>query len=677
MIIILDAEKDTYVSNIKTKKNDGSKSNVGQAATLDLFKLYNENKNAKSWAAFKFTTGTTISDGSILVLTDANGVTKTFEFDTEANNITAGRIRIGINGQANNSQYASTIAAAINAVDDLDISAYNNSNNELILKQNKAGLSGDTTFTIPTNMVHVGTTNTNTITKFARIDFSAALLKFDLKSFKANWGIGDNLANEGAFNNLVANLVLKDVSTGIAKPKNFQLSAFKLLKSFEEGVGKDTVHFSDADVCNFQKINDDSTNNEWNVADYITNHSSGDIESLDDANDFVDPTATFTLGNEDLSLDITEYVKDQIIMGTPDDKGILLKFPDSFLFNNKSYFAKRFGSRHLLNKKLSPQLQIKIPDSSFHIPSNSFQKERFLGKQEKIYLYNSNSGNYTTSFNKPNVRCNLKFRIKSSDENTTLINDNATSDVTNFSGTTLAGIKETSINLDRFSSIISPLIKNSILKTKAFWYWLDEADPDKLISAGSFVIGKRYKINTSTDTNFVAIGAADNNIGTIFTATGAGSGSNNAYELVEYQVQSQDINFNTSEKSLEVDFKNLISVISVDENDVIANNSVYSLKVYFTDTRKEYDAVKVPFQLPSENIGNVRYSVIDVETEKTLINYDDNATLMFYDGEKYVFDLFVPKMFKNMRINFKFKYKDIITDTDKFIFNEKYSIRIV
>ena len=123
--------------------------------------------------------------------------------------------------------------------------------------------------------------------------------------------------------------------------------------------------------------------------------------------------------------------------------------------------------------------------------------------------------------------------------------------------------------------------------------------------------------------------------------------------------------------------KNLISVISVDENDVIANNSVYSLKVYFTDTRKEYDAVKVPFQLPSENIGNVRYSVIDVETEKTLIDYDDNATLMFYDGEKYVFDLFVPKMFKNMRINFKFKYKDIITDTDKFIFNEKYSIRIV
>lgn len=675
MIIILDAEKDTYVSNIKTKKNDGSKSNVGQAATLDLFKLYNENKNAKSWAAFKFTDNTTISDGSILVLTDSLGVTKTFEFDTDADTITAGRIRIGINGQATNAQYAATIAAAINAVDDLDISAYNNSNNELILKQNKAGAPGDTSFTIPTNMVHVGTTSTNSVTSFARIDYSAALVKFDLASFKSNWSIGNSL--EGAFGNLVAKLILKDVSTGISKPKNFQLSAFKLLKDFEEGVGKDTIHFSDFDICNFQKINDDSTNNEWNVADYITKHSSGDIASLDDANNFVDPTATFTLGDEDLVLDITEYVKDQIVMGAPNDKGILLNFPDSFLFDNKSYFAKRFGSRHLLNKKLAPQLQIKIPDASFHIPSNSSHKERFLGKIEKIYLYNSNSGNYTTSFNKPNNRCSLKFRVKSNDENTTFVNDNTTSDVLNFSGTTLSGIKETSINLDRYSATILPLIKDNKLKTKAFWYWLDEADPNKLISAGSFVVGKRYKINTSTNTNFVLIGSADNDVGTIFTATGVGSGDNNAYELVEYQIQKQDIVFNTSEKSLEIDFKNLITVISTDENDVVANDSVYSLKVHFNDTRKEYDAVKLPYQLLSENIGNIKYSVIDVETGKTLIDYDDNATLMFYDGEKYVFDLFVPKMFKNMRINFKFKYKDITTNTDKFMFNEKYSIRIV
>jgi hypothetical protein len=55
-------------------------------------------------------------------------------------------------------------------------------------------------------------------------------------------------------------------------------------------------------------------------------------------------------------------------------------------------------------------------------------------------------------------------------------------------------------------------------------------------NAGSFVVGKTYKIaNTGgggdepNPTDFVAIGAANNNVGTIFTATGAGSGKGSAY----------------------------------------------------------------------------------------------------------------------------------------------------
>ena len=55
MIIILTPTKDTYVTNLQTELNDGSLANTGHAATLDLFKLYNENKYSKSWAAFRFT----------------------------------------------------------------------------------------------------------------------------------------------------------------------------------------------------------------------------------------------------------------------------------------------------------------------------------------------------------------------------------------------------------------------------------------------------------------------------------------------------------------------------------------------------------------------------------------------------------------------------------------------
>jgi len=49
-----------------------------------------------------------------------------------------------------------------------------------------------------------------------------------------------------------------------------------------------------------------------------------------------------------------------------------------------------------------------------------------------------------------------------------------------------------------------------------------------LTSAGAFTIGKQYKIVVVGSTNFTAIGASANTVGTIFTATGAGTGSGTA-----------------------------------------------------------------------------------------------------------------------------------------------------
>lgn len=51
------------------------------------------------------------------------------------------------------------------------------------------------------------------------------------------------------------------------------------------------------------------------------------------------------------------------------------------------------------------------------------------------------------------------------------------------------------------------------------------------VAAGSFVIGDSYQIKTVGTTDFTAIGAADNNIGTQFVTTGIGSGTGDAYHL--------------------------------------------------------------------------------------------------------------------------------------------------
>lgn len=48
---------------------------------------------------------------------------------------------------------------------------------------------------------------------------------------------------------------------------------------------------------------------------------------------------------------------------------------------------------------------------------------------------------------------------------------------------------------------------------------------DKIVKAGSFEVGKRYKIVTVGTTTFTSIGASSNTVGVIFTATGTGSSS--------------------------------------------------------------------------------------------------------------------------------------------------------
>ena len=45
------------------------------------------------------------------------------------------------------------------------------------------------------------------------------------------------------------------------------------------------------------------------------------------------------------------------------------------------------------------------------------------------------------------------------------------------------------------------------------------------VTAGSFVVGTSYTIYSVGTTNFTLIGAANNNIGTTFTATGVGTGT--------------------------------------------------------------------------------------------------------------------------------------------------------
>lgn len=56
---------------------------------------------------------------------------------------------------------------------------------------------------------------------------------------------------------------------------------------------------------------------------------------------------------------------------------------------------------------------------------------------------------------------------------------------------------------------------------------------DALVSAGAFVVGREYQIETLGDTDFTAIGAASNTVDLLFVATGVGSGTGDAREALD------------------------------------------------------------------------------------------------------------------------------------------------
>lgn len=68
--------------------------------------------------------------------------------------------------------------------------------------------------------------------------------------------------------------------------------------------------------------------------------------------------------------------------------------------------------------------------------------------------------------------------------------------------------------------------RGSSIEKQNLYY--ESGDPTVATTAGSFIVGLRYHILSVGTTDFTLIGSADNNLGTVFTATGAGTGTGTA-----------------------------------------------------------------------------------------------------------------------------------------------------
>lgn len=619
MILTENVIKDTYVTNIKTLFNDGLLSNVGQAATLDFFKICNENRKINSQALLVLEQ--LPQQGSTFTLVDSHGKEVIFEFISQTNDNKKIDIVTNQNGEIVKSLTATNIVNEINSVLNFKIEAYKLYDDAILLKQKEIGESGDTeiAYTAGTGIKYYS---------FKRIENSAILIELDLDSFKQK-NISSIENSVFSIDNNQSKFLLKlfDVGTSSTKPFDFKIKINALKSSFEEGTGKDTIHFSDYGSSNFTFI-DEKNNTQWNIPGIV---SSDDI--LDKS--ILDEEFYFSESDNDLKIDITEYVKNYL-NNTPgyDSKTFVIHFDLESLFDNFTYFVKRFASRNVNNKFFVPRLDAMIKDFAIENISAT-DKKRYINNSEVFYLCNI-QGNTLKDFlkNEQNEYVDVKLRlsyINSLGENIFSLNEDHIQEghiVYNYKGQLLEGIRKFEIP----ESLVSILQEDEDFKKE---------------------LNQKEKVNINFE-YFYDIGGTE----TVIRLE--------TYPF--YKTTNQTKLYSLSKSSIRCSISKL-------SEKIFADNSVKKFKISFIDIYKQYDTVSIPYDLISEDLGKVSYSMFDIDSGKEIISEDEEYTNLFYDGINYIMSFYSSENFKNRRVNFIFYYSDPITGLKNKIINDNNIIR--
>jgi len=253
-----------------------------------------------------------------------------------------------------------------------------------------------------------GTTFTNNDPSLPNLELSRILLHFDLQPIKDLIFSNSININHSTFN---CSLKLFDVYGGQTTPTNFDVSIFPLSKSFDEGVGRDVVYYSDYDVCNFISA---SLLSAWElsgsgkgggaeeICDYITASALLGGSSLE-------ATQHFTTGEEDLVVNVTKIVS-ATLAGVLPDSGFRLSLKSSQEEDKYSYFVKRFSSRTAYDATKHPRLIVKYDDSI----QDDTQNLRF-DQNSTIFLRNYSHGelaNLTSGSNSTSITGSNSLLLK-------------------------------------------------------------------------------------------------------------------------------------------------------------------------------------------------------------------------------------------------------------------------
>ena len=397
-------------------------------------------------------------------------------------------------------------------------------------------------------------------------ELSRGLIYFDLDQLKSEIENQVDVATEAS---LKVVLKMFDVQGTQVAPANFTLELCPLTVAFEEGIGDNIVTFGDSFNANWLSPSTGATWDDGGV-DYSdpTKHYIG--TAID--------SQTFTSGVEDLEMDVTTFVKNHWAnSATTPNHGWMLKFTQTFEENTKSYFVKRFSSRHARNPLLRPKLEASW--SSYYEDDHL---NLTVGRENKLSIRNFVNGEPTNV--DADTTTGVRLRLTWPDLETS---------------TWIRFMRLNTGQVNSTDSVVEPVSIAGITQTGMYearftpnYFQTSESElRDHLIASGSLLIQERwdYQDRATGIVTLLHSGSI-----TLHDQRGVLSAAPTDYRF------------------------SLLDVKSIYES-----SESPTIRLFVRDRNLADEPVRIPIQLPSKVISKAYYQVKDTNNSKILIAFSD------------------------------------------------------
>jgi len=370
----------------------------------------------------------------------------------------------------------------------------------------------------------------------------------------------------------------------------------------------DIISFADLDSCNWvtSSVSGDSALG-WFLTgankqgllgddnlDIISSGNLGDGNGVSN----VWESQLFPEGSENLSIDVTTIVS-ATLAGQIPDQGFRISYSGSQETNNRTYFVKRFGSRHANDPNIRPKLLVSYDDSVI-----DHHKSFFFNLTGSLFLNNYHRGNPSNIF--------------------------SGSAATQISGNNSLVLKLMSGSYTgSFSGSQHKIGDNFITGVYSSTFAISE-----------FLSSLRTEIVNAASCTFKEIwGSTDGTVGYLTSS------------MVINQVQRSS--FSNVTKRLYVNITNMKSSYKLVD--------MMRFRVFVEELGQPVKAVKIPISMPSKIFTKMYYQVRDSQSDKVVIPFEtqSNGTRLSTDADGMYFDFYMDSLTIGRTYTFDFMIDDM------------------